>query len=342
MMQHDVVCILWLNMPIAKMNTYRKKSGPLYYIKVAADINFLAYQDNTCGSYRLVVYIAVVRSELDADVLLVREELEREPAALRADAALLDAAEGHAKVTLQPAVDPDHARLPLLREAVRALEVRGEERAREPVARGVDVAQHLCLVGELVHHDHGPEDLLLRAARVGGQPGYDRRRDEEALLEARGERLGLAAAAEDLAALLLGHPDVVHDLVEVELRDDGAEVGRRGVAGDQRARGGDELVEKLVVDGGVDKDARAGETDLALVSEGRACGDGHGLLEVGVVKYHRRVLAAQLQGNLLEEGRGNGGNSGARGRATGERDKGNVLVRDKSLERSDARSVVQN
>src|SRR5258706_12846125 len=61
--------------------------------------------------------------ELDADILRLREEVQRLESPLAADAALFHPAERHAQVAQQPAVDPDGPGVERRRHAVRAREV---------------------------------------------------------------------------------------------------------------------------------------------------------------------------------------------------------------------------
>src|SRR4051812_47434294 len=80
---------------------------------------------------------SIVSSQLDADILRLREELERLETAFASDAAVLRAAERHAQVAQQPAVDPDRAAVDRRGDAMRALEVARPQRCGEAVARRV-------------------------------------------------------------------------------------------------------------------------------------------------------------------------------------------------------------
>ena len=91
--------------------------------------------------------------QLHTDVLDIAPELNGALAALRAHTGLLGATERHAEVAQQPAVHPDHAGDPLLREAVAAAQVGGEEAAGEAVLDAVDVVEDLLFGVELVAVD---------------------------------------------------------------------------------------------------------------------------------------------------------------------------------------------
>src|SRR5262245_468190 len=74
-----------------------------------------------------------VLRELDADVLRLGEEAHRLLAPLATDAALLHAAERHAQVAEEPAVDPDGAGVDALRHPVGSRQVLGLDDRRQPV-----------------------------------------------------------------------------------------------------------------------------------------------------------------------------------------------------------------
>ena len=59
-------------------------------------------------------------------------------------------------------IDPHHAGLDALREAMCAADVLGPEVSREPVTHVIGDGECFLLVGEWDHGQHRPEDFLLR------------------------------------------------------------------------------------------------------------------------------------------------------------------------------------
>src|SRR3954469_17830652 len=78
----------------------------------------------------------------------------------------------------------------------------------------------------------------------------------------------------------------------------------------------------------LDEDARAAEADLPLVRESAAYAGGDRLFHVGIGENERRVLAAQLERELLEHRRGDACDLGPGLGAARERDRRHLLVRD--------------
>ena len=87
-------------------------------------------------------------AQRDVDDLGVAVEVERVVAALAADAGRLDAAERGAQVSDVLGVDPAHAGVDGVRDAVGALDVVGPHVGRQPVRRRVGQADRLGLVVE--------------------------------------------------------------------------------------------------------------------------------------------------------------------------------------------------
>ncbi len=181
----------------------------------------------------------------------------------------------------------------------------------------------LLLGGELGDGADGAEDLLLHDLHVGADVGEDGGLDEVALVA-----VALAAGL-DLGALLLAGLDVAHDAVVLQLADLGTLEGLlvKGVADGVGGRALLEGLEELVVDALLDEDAGAGAAALAVVEVDAKVDPGDGGLDVGVVEDNVGGLAAELEGDLLEVGRGSSLENGAadEGRA-GEGDLVNVHV----------------
>ena len=126
-----------------------------------------------------------VGAERDVDDLGVAVELERVVAALAADPRLLGAAERRAQVAHVLRVDPAHAGVDRLRDAVRAADVVGPDVGREPVRGRVRQAHRLGLVVERRRDEHRPEDLLLEDRHRLVDVADHRRLEEVALRRAR-------------------------------------------------------------------------------------------------------------------------------------------------------------
>src|ERR1051326_9017839 len=120
-------------------------------------------------------------SQLDADILRLREEFERLETAFASDAAVFRAAERHAQIAQQPAVDPDRAAVDRRGDAMRALEVARPERCGEAVARRVRERDRFLFAIERRDRDDGAEDLFLQHAAVAPEAGDHGRLDEVAV-----------------------------------------------------------------------------------------------------------------------------------------------------------------
>src|SRR5258708_23333679 len=230
-------------------------------------------------------------TELDADILRLCKELQRFEAPLPPDSALFHAADRHAQVAQQPAVDPPRAGVDRGRHAMGAGEVGRPDGRRQAVARGVGEGDRLLLGVERRDGDDWAKDLLLKDAAVAPQAGDDRRLDEEARAP------DAPAAGDDRAALVLRQLDIACDLLEMRGADQCADVSRlveRITDAELSCRGREALYER-VVDRPLDEDARAAEADLPLVPEARADGRSHGLIEVGVGEDQVRILPPKLQ-----------------------------------------------
>ncbi len=87
-----------------------------------------------------------------------------------------------------------------------------------------------------------------------------------------------------------------------------------------------ELVDERVVDRLLDDEPRPGRADLARMQEDRGQGVVESGLDVGVGEDDVGVLAAELEGHLLDRGCGRGHHDPAGGQAAGERDEVDVRV----------------
>ena len=221
--------------------------------------------------------------------------------------------------------------LQVAHRAERLVDVAREDRGREPVADPVRDADRLVEVLDRDQRRRRAEDLLLRDPHLRIDVGEDRRPVEEALAElALGRRL---AAGEELRALVRADPRVRVDLVERLLVDHGAEVGLGIPAGaDPHLLGArDEPLLQLAVDRLVDDHAARGRAALPGGAEGRPDDPLHRELEVGVVHDDDRVLAAELEVDVLEVVGGRLRDRDSRLARAGEGDDRDVRVADEPL-----------
>lgn len=180
------------------------------------------------------------------------------------------------------------------RDAQGAADVTGPDGAGEAVLGGVGEPDRVRLVLEGQDDGDGAEDLLDGHTRVGLDTGEDGGREPEA--RALG---GLAADTGGVGGDVRAHALQLHPgdqrahlrlLVGGVADDDGLD--RRG-----------EKVDEAVVDGALDEDAGAGAAVLAGVVEEGHGRSGRGGLDVGVGEDDVGALAAQFEGDALEQGR---------------------------------------
>ena len=160
-------------------------------------------------------------------------------------------------------VDPDGAGAEGVGDLDGGVEVAGVDGGGETVGGGVAEADGILLGLELGDGADGAEDFFLHDLHVLGDVGEDGGLDEVSLV-------ALAVAADlDLGAGLATCLDVVHDAVELELRDLGSLEGvlGEGVADDVLLCSLLKSLDELVVDGFLDVDTRAGAAALAVVEE---------------------------------------------------------------------------
>src|SRR5580700_8752899 len=102
--------------------------------------------------------------------------------ALAADPGQLHAAKRGAQVAQEPVVDPGDTDFHLSRHAMRALQVRGPDRGREPVAGVIGHVDGLLLGIKRRQVAHRAEDFLADTARAFSEAGEYRRFYEGALV----------------------------------------------------------------------------------------------------------------------------------------------------------------
>ena len=152
--------------------------------------------------------------------------------------------------------------------------------------------------------EHRAEGLVLRHGHVAGAAVEDRRQVVEAVLEVR--IVGCRATAPQHRALGDAGGDVRRHLLAVRRADEwpGLGLGVVGAAEPDRRGPLHQPVHELVVDALLDQQARACRADLAGVQEHRREREVESDLEVGVGEDDVGVLAAQLEGDLLDGGGG--------------------------------------
>lgn len=129
-------------------------------------------------------------------------------------------------------------------------------------------------------------------------------------------------AGDEGRALLDGLVDVACDGLQLAFADEGAHVGpvREGVAEPHGLRPGGEALHEVVGDRLVDVQPLDGDAELPGGGEAGADGSGGGLLDVGVLQHEHGVLAAELQGDADQPGRGADGDLAAGAGGAGEGD----------------------
>ena len=165
-------------------------------------------------------------------------------------------------------VHPQRASLQLVRHADSPLVIFRVDSRGETIGRVVSLSDNLLLISELVHGDHGSEDLLLDDSHAGLHVREDGRLDPVAVA-AVSVTVSLSSES-DGSALLLADVEVGFDLVVLDLA-----VLRALVRGlievvadlDFLHTGGEEFAE-LIVDVVVDVDSGAGVAGLAVVPGG--------------------------------------------------------------------------
>src|SRR5690606_20938996 len=253
--------------------------------------------------------------QLAADVVVhavpVGVALEHPDAALAgAVAAGLDPTERHVRLgAVGGVVDRGHAGLDVLLELVRPLAVVGVDGAGEAVLHGVGGLDGLVDAVDLHQVDGGAEDLLLELAHAGLDVLPRRGPAVDAAVRVADEALGLAVVGDAavavqqrgavlLAPLVLLQPALVEALV-----DEGAVqhvLGLQGVADADPIDGLEEARLELVVDRRVDDDVAGAGATLPAGAEGAEDGALHSVVEIGIAHDHQRVLAAQLEGGVLQ------------------------------------------
>lgn len=170
------------------------------------------------------------------------------------------------------------------------------------VAGAVTNLNSLSLILELGDGNDGTEDLLLGNLHVGSNVGEDGGLDEVTL-----STVALTTESNS-GTLVLAVLNVLHDTVELELRDLGTLEGVLGEGVTQLVLGGTllEALNELVVDTLLDQQARTGTAALAVVVEDTKVGPGDGVINVGIVEDNVGGLATELEGDLLQVGLGGG------------------------------------
>lgn len=160
----------------------------------------------------------------------------------------------------------------------------------------------LVNVLELLDGDNRTEDFLLGDLHVRSNVGKQSGLDEVALVAVTLTTLGNGGT------LLLAALDVVHDTLELELRDLGTLEGVRGEGVTKLVLGGTllEASDKLVVDLLVDQDTRTGAAALTVVEEDTEVSPRNGVVNVRIVEDNVGRLATQLQSDLLQVALGSG------------------------------------
>src|SRR3954454_2867103 len=216
-------------------------------------------------------------------------------AAVSADAALLEAAEGRLVVALR-GVDPDVAGTQPLRARHRLRGVLREHVVVQAVVGAVRQRDGLLVVVEGEHDDDGTEDLLLHRLHAGLRVGDERGRDVEAGVDVRAVTAGHCGGA-----VVERRAHVALDPLAVGAGDDGTDdgVALEWVTDLQHLRHAGELADQLVDDRRVRDHARGRGADLAGVERPHAADRAHRGGDVRVAEYDGRALATELEEQAL-------------------------------------------
>jgi hypothetical protein len=242
-------------------------------------------------------------------------------------------------------VDPDGTRLEGVGDLDGGVEVLGVQGGGEAVGGGVAELDGLLLGLELGDRADRAEDLLLHDLHVFCDVGEDGGLDEVALVT-----LALAASLDGGTGVLacLDVPgdkgqfnssvrnddkaNLLHDAVELDLGNLRAleSVGGEGVANNVLLCALLELLHEVVVDALLDVDTSSGAASLAVVEEDTKVDPRDGVVNVSVLEDDVGRLATELEGDLLQVGRGGGlEDCAADDGGTGEGDLVDVHVRGK-------------
>src|SRR5712691_12653171 len=242
-------------------------------------------------------HLSFPRAISELQRLDLEELLQSELAELAAAAGLLEAAERGEGVEAA-AVDVHLAGAEAAGNAFGAGGVARPDAAGQAVHGVVRDADRVVVVLVREDGEHGAEDLLAGDGHLRLHTGEDGRLDVVALRQA-GRRVG--AAEGELGAFLDADADVLADALALLRRGERTQPGfRRARVAWLELRGrplGD--LQYLLLPLARNEHPRSRRARLAGVEERVGDRDAHRLVEVGVVQYDHRRLAAQLQRDSL-------------------------------------------
>ncbi len=208
---------------------------------------------------------------------------------------LLESAKRRVAADVQVTVDPDAARLHLIRKLQRLVDVSGENAGGEAVRRVIAPLNHFIQRLVLENLLHWAEDLLLGNAHVVGDVGEDGRLDEVALA---GEAF---STSDHTGALLLPALNQIEDLLRLRGVNLWPLGGLRleGAAENLALGNGRRLLDELFVDRFVNIGSGCCAAALALVHQTAGAGDLSRGSNVSVLGDYQRRLSAQLQADAF-------------------------------------------
>src|SRR2546427_10926657 len=250
--------------------------------------------------HRPPVDLGLHAEAIDDDRLLRAELADAARAVAVADAALLPAAHRHLgdSVVDEHVVDAHGARLDAASDARAACEVPGPHAGVEAVARVVGEADRLLLVAHAHDGDHRAEGLVAHHVHVVVDIYQDGR------LEVEARQIGAALAPrQHLRAARDGVLHVALDLLDLGREGHGADLdhARVGRALADLADLVHHLPNEGVVHRGLDVDALDRDADLPRVHPAAVDARARGALQVRVAEHDHRVLAAELEGDGLQQ-----------------------------------------
>ena len=200
-------------------------------------------------------------------------------------------------------------------DAVRAVEIVRPQRGGQAVAGAVGDRQRFVLVVERDQRDDRAEDFLLvgRRSRTPGLRSRSARRTSRRRSVRRRRPRSPPLSTRPPSARARSMQPTTLSKCACETSAPRSVVGVVGIADAQRAHALEIAFAEALVDRALHEQARAAQADLALVGEARA----HDRVEVRIAEieigeHDRRILAAQLERELLELRRGGGGDRARR------------------------------
>jgi len=234
--------------------------------------------------------------EIDVDSFDIRVVAESIFAQFATHARLFVAPERRVDVGVANAVDPDSTSLQPVRRFDSPGDILREYRARQAVSRIIRLPNRILVILELDKDNHRAEDLLADNLHVGLAVSEDCGLDEVAF-HAVAFATVVACSAFSFAGFDIPHNAVILLLRDLCSLESGVVERIPNLEALCLLR---ELVYKLVVNLGVNKNPRAGTARLSLVEENSNRGPINSLFHVTIVEDDTRRFASKLKCDVLQ------------------------------------------